>query len=40
MTYEWEWLGDIAIIPAWECVLIGFVAGALVVGLMWLFGGR
>lgn len=38
MTYQWEWLSDLAVIPAWECVLIGFVAGTLVVGLMWFFG--
>lgn len=37
MYYEWEWLSDLAIIPAWEVALAGFIAGALVVGLMWFF---
>lgn len=37
MYYEWEWLSDLAVIPAWEIALIGFAAGALVVGLMWFF---
>jgi len=34
MTYEWEWLSDLAIIPAWECFLLGFVLGGIVVGLI------
>ena len=38
MYYDWEWLSDIAVIPAWECLLIGFAAGVILVGLMWLFG--
>lgn len=40
MYYEWEWLSDLAVIPAWEIALIGFVAGAFVVCLMWFFDGR
>lgn len=40
MYYEWEWLSDIAIIPAFELVLIGFLAGAAFVGAMWLFEWR
>lgn len=30
MYYEWEWISDLAIIPAWECVLVGFLAGMVV----------
>ena len=30
MTYEWEWLSDLAIIPAWECVLVGVLVGMIV----------
>jgi len=30
MYYEWEWMSDLAIIPAWECVLVGFLAGMIV----------
>lgn len=30
MTYEWEWLSDLAIIPAWECALVGFLVGMIV----------
>ena len=29
MYYEWEWLSDLAIIPAWECYLAGVVTGIL-----------
>ena len=38
MYYEWEWLSDLAIIPAWECFLIGIILG-LIVGacVAWLF---
>jgi hypothetical protein len=35
MYYEWEWVSDLAIIPAFELVIIGFLAGAAFVGLMW-----
>lgn len=37
MYYSFEWLSDLAVIPAWECVVIGFLAGAAVIGLMWFF---
>ena len=30
MYYEWEWMSDLAIIPAWECVLVGFLGGMIV----------
>lgn len=30
MYYEWEWLSDLAIIPAWECFLVGILIGMLV----------
>lgn len=30
MYYQWEWLSDLAIIPAWECFLIGILIGMLV----------
>lgn len=30
MYYEWEWMSDLAIIPAWECVLVGFLVGMIV----------
>jgi hypothetical protein len=29
MYYEWEWLSDLAIIPAWECFLAGLAIGIL-----------
>lgn len=28
-TYPHEWLSDLAIIPAWECFLVGLLAGIL-----------
>lgn len=31
MTYEWEWLSDLAIIPAWECFLVGVLIGMVIV---------
>ena len=37
MYYDFEWVSDLAVIPAWECVLVGFALGALVVGAMWFF---
>ena len=37
MTYSFEWFSDLAVIPAWECFLVGFLAGALIVGVMWFF---
>lgn len=30
MYYEWEWLSDLAIIPAWECFLAGVLVGILI----------
>ncbi len=30
MYYEWEWLSDLAIIPAWECFVVGLLVGVLV----------
>ena len=30
MYYEYEWLSDLAIIPAWECFLAGVLVGMLV----------
>jgi len=29
MYYEFEWLSDLAIIPAWECFLAGAALGIL-----------
>lgn len=30
MYYELEWLSDLAIIPAWECFLVGVLIGMLI----------
>ena len=30
MYYEWEWMSDLAIIPAWECFVVGFLAGIII----------
>ena len=30
MYYQWEWLSDLAIIPAWECFLVGAALGIMV----------
>ena len=30
MTYQWEWLSDLAIIPAWECFIAGVIVGMIV----------
>ena len=27
--YSWEWLSDLALIPAWECFLAGVLAGTV-----------
>lgn len=35
MYYEWEWMSDLAIIPAFEIALIFFTAGAVTIGLVW-----
>ena len=40
MYYEWEWLSDLAIIPAWECFLAGVLVGGLIVGVIWLTDAR
>lgn len=32
-TYKWEWLSDLAIIPAWELFLSGLIIG-LSIGLI------
>lgn len=29
MTYSWEWLSDLALIPAWECFLAGVFIGMI-----------
>lgn len=31
MYYEFEWLSDLAIIPAWECFLAGLLLGMVIV---------
>ena len=31
MTYQWEWISDIAIIPAFELFLAGVLVGAAIV---------
>ena len=30
MYYQWEWLSDLAIIPAWECFIVGLLVGILI----------
>ena len=30
MYYNWEWLSDLAIIPAWECFLAGVIVGMII----------
>ena len=35
MYYECEWVSDLAIIPAFELFLAGFLAGMLLAGLIW-----
>ena len=39
MTYSWEWLSDLALIPAWECFLAGVLIG-MVLTLAIIAGGR
>ena len=29
MVYQWEWVSELAIIPAWECFLVGVTVGIL-----------
>lgn len=28
MTYQWEWLSDLAVIPAWECCGFEFLTAS------------
>lgn len=30
MYYQYEWLSDLAIIPAWECFLVGVLVGMVI----------
>ena len=30
LTYPWEWMSDLALIPAFEIFLAGLLAGALI----------
>lgn len=39
MTYSWEWLSDLAIIPAWECVIVGVLVG-MILTLAIIAGGH
>ena len=39
MTYSWEWLSDLALIPAWECFLTGVLIG-MILTLAIIAGGR
>ncbi len=39
MYYEWEWLSDLAIIPAWELFLAGVLIG-MVLTLAIIAGGH
>ena len=36
--YEWEWLSDLAIIPAWECFIFGVIVGLCVGVLIYIWG--
>ena len=33
-TYKWEWISDLALIPAWECFLVGVIVGAIITGII------
>ena len=35
MYYQYEWLSDLAIIPAFEIFLAGIMLGGLLIGLVW-----
>lgn len=35
--YKWEWLSDLAIIPAWECFLLGVIVGLSVGVLLYIW---
>lgn len=39
MYYQWEWLSDLAIIPAWECFLVGILIGVMVTLIVIAIGG-
>jgi hypothetical protein len=39
MYYQWEWLSDLAIIPAWECFLAGILIGILIALLVIVLTG-
>lgn len=39
MTYSWEWLSDLALIPAWECFIVGVLIG-MIFTLAIIAGGR
>ena len=40
-VYPWEWLSDLAIIPAGECFLSGLLIGmALTLAVIAMTGGR
>ena len=40
MYYQWEWLSDLTIIPAWECFLVGFFTASLLWFGVWLWEER
>lgn len=40
MYYQYEWLSDLAIIPAWECFLAGVMIGMLVTLAVFFFSRR
>lgn len=40
MYYEWEWVSDLAIIPAFELFLAGFFIGSLLVAVWWYIDRR
>lgn len=40
MYYQYEWLSDLAIIPAWECFLAGVMIGMLVALAVFFFSRR
>ena len=34
MTYQWEWVSDLAIIPAFELFIAGILVGAIAVAVI------
>lgn len=40
MYYKWEWLSDLAIIPAWECFLAGLLLGIVLTLAIKAMGGQ